>query len=198
MATTSTYPIAVPKAEDLIVGTQTYTAADPVLNNPTKNFTVQSIANLFLYNGTTNTIPMFSTTNALADSIITQGTNSISITGANGLTIDSGTSSPAELTLKGVVSAVGYGGGGIINVIGASQDFVSYKTYVKLSGGTTVASQVYDMSGDAWTWDGNMQVGVNTATSYNFKSGGNSQMVIYNNNVGIGTCLLYTSPSPRD
>lgn len=46
MATTSTYPIAVPKAEDLIVGTQTYTAADPVLDNPTKNFTVQSVINL--------------------------------------------------------------------------------------------------------------------------------------------------------
>ena len=46
MATTSTYTIAVPKAEDLIVGTQTYTAADPVLDNPTKNFTVQSVINL--------------------------------------------------------------------------------------------------------------------------------------------------------
>ena len=46
MAITSTYPIIVPKAEDLIVGTQTYTAADPVLNNPTKNFTVQSIVDL--------------------------------------------------------------------------------------------------------------------------------------------------------
>ena len=104
---------------------------------------------------------------------------------ASGVIIDSGTGDPAELTLKGVLGNVGYGGGGIINVIGAAQDFVSYKTYVKLSGGTTVASQVYDMAGDAWTWDGNMQVGVNTDTSYNFKSGGSSQMVIYNSNVGI-------------
>ena len=46
MATTSTYPIVTPKVEDLIVGTQTYTAADPVLDNPTRNFTVQSIASL--------------------------------------------------------------------------------------------------------------------------------------------------------
>ena len=46
MAITSTYPIIVPKVTDLIVGTQTYTAADPVLDNPTRNFTVQSIADL--------------------------------------------------------------------------------------------------------------------------------------------------------
>ena len=46
MAITSTYPIIVPKATDLIVGTQTYTAADPVLDNPTRNFSVQSIIDL--------------------------------------------------------------------------------------------------------------------------------------------------------
>ena len=46
MAITSTYPIIVPKATDLIVGTQTYTTADPVLDNPTRNFTVQSLVDL--------------------------------------------------------------------------------------------------------------------------------------------------------
>jgi hypothetical protein len=46
MAITSTYPIIVPKATDLIVGTQTYTAAGPVLENPTRNFTVQSVADV--------------------------------------------------------------------------------------------------------------------------------------------------------
>ena len=46
MAITSTYPIITPKLGDLIVGTQTYTAADPVLDNPTRNFTVQSVINL--------------------------------------------------------------------------------------------------------------------------------------------------------
>ena len=46
MAITSTYPIIAPKATDLIVGTQTYTTADPVLDNPTRNFTVQSLVDL--------------------------------------------------------------------------------------------------------------------------------------------------------
>ena len=46
MATTSAYPIITPKVTDLIVGTQTYTASDPVLDNPTRNFTVQSVINL--------------------------------------------------------------------------------------------------------------------------------------------------------
>ena len=46
MANTASYPIIAPKAGDLLVGTQTYTAADPVLDNPTRNFTVQSVINL--------------------------------------------------------------------------------------------------------------------------------------------------------
>ena len=46
MATTSAYPIITPKVEDLIVGTQTYTEEDPVLDNPTRNFTVGSIVGL--------------------------------------------------------------------------------------------------------------------------------------------------------
>ena len=108
---------------------------------------------------------------------------------ALGAIIDTGTAISANLTLKAAASA--YGGGGVIDIIGGSNDFVSYKTYVKLSGGTTVASQVYDMNGDGWAWDGNMQTGVNTGTSYNFKSGGSSQMVIHNSNVGINTTNPY-------
>ncbi len=46
MAITSAYPVIAPKVTDLIVGTQTYTTANPVLNNPTKNFTIQSIVDL--------------------------------------------------------------------------------------------------------------------------------------------------------
>tara|TARA_R110002126_G_scaffold102309_1_gene234352 strand:+ start:39 stop:1667 length:1629 start_codon:yes stop_codon:yes gene_type:complete len=46
MATTSTYPIVTPKVEDLIVGTQTYTEEDPVLDNPTSNFTIGSLVSL--------------------------------------------------------------------------------------------------------------------------------------------------------
>ena len=46
MAITSTYPIIAPKAGDLIVGSQTYTVADPVLDNPTRNFTVAAVATL--------------------------------------------------------------------------------------------------------------------------------------------------------
>ena len=292
MAITSTYPIIVPKLTDLIVGTQTYTVEDPVLNNPTRNFTVQSIADLVSSPGTANTIAMFSTS-GLTDSLITQAGSSITVAGNTGITgsltinntttnagifmnssstgfggnyiqakksdgseqwllgsnsgfddritlyqansadikikimsneavtikpngdvginktlpseklevggnikasgviIDSGTSIPANLTLKATASS--YGGGGVIDIIGGADDFVSYKTYVKLSGGTTVASQVYDMNGDGWTWDGNMQTGVNTGTSYNFKSGGSSQMVIYNSNVGINV----TSPRSK-
>ena len=81
MAITSTYPIITPKLGDLIVGTQTYTAADPVLDNPTRNFTVQSIADVVQNNGgTTNVIPVFSAT-GLVDSIITQNAGNVGIDG---------------------------------------------------------------------------------------------------------------------
>ena len=62
MAITSTYPIIVPKVTDLIVGTQTYTAADPVLDNPTKNFTVQSIVNLAAAGGVVTSLTTTGTT----------------------------------------------------------------------------------------------------------------------------------------
>ena len=77
MANTASYPIIVPKLGDLIVGTQTYTAADPVLDNPTRNFTVQSIADVVQNNGgTTNVIPKFSAT-GLVDSLISQESTGI-------------------------------------------------------------------------------------------------------------------------
>jgi len=85
MAITSTYPIIVPKLTDLIVGTQTYTVEDPVLNNPTRNFTVQSIADLVSPTGTANTIAMFSIS-GLTDSLITQAGSSITVAGNTGIT----------------------------------------------------------------------------------------------------------------
>ena len=73
MAITSTYPIIQPKAEDLIVGTQTYTALDPVLDNPTRNFTVQSLVSLV-----TSIVPGGGTVTSVAAT----GSNGISITGS--------------------------------------------------------------------------------------------------------------------
>ena len=46
MANTASYPIIEPKAGDLLVGTKTYTVADKVVDNPTRNFTVASVASL--------------------------------------------------------------------------------------------------------------------------------------------------------
>ena len=73
MAITSTYPIIQPKAGDLIVGTQTYTALDPVLDNPTRNFTVQSLVSLV-----TSLVPGGGTVTSVAAT----GSNGISITGS--------------------------------------------------------------------------------------------------------------------
>jgi len=83
MAITSTYPIIVPKLTDLIVGTQTYTAADPVLNNPTRNFTVQSIADLVSPTGTVTSVGISHAGNAFTagTAVTTSGTLAITMAG---------------------------------------------------------------------------------------------------------------------
>ena len=73
MANISTYPTATPKAGDLVVGTQTYdiNEANPVVGNPTRNFTVSSITSSQIpnyINGTVNTIPVFTAANKIGDS----------------------------------------------------------------------------------------------------------------------------------
>jgi|14_taG_2_1085336.scaffolds.fasta_scaffold27078_2 hypothetical protein len=87
MANISTYPIITPKSGDLIIGSETYDATDqnPTVGNPTRNFTVGSVLSSQMPNyitGTINKIPVFTTANAVGDSIITQvaGT-AISISG---------------------------------------------------------------------------------------------------------------------
>jgi len=122
MAITSTYPIITPKLGDLIVGTQTYTAADPVLDNPTRNFTVQSIADVVQNNGgTTNVIPAFSAT-GLVDSLISQDNSIVYIgTQASGTRFTNTSVSAPNLLGTDLYAANIYGqNGGILNIQGNS------------------------------------------------------------------------------
>lgn len=123
MAITSTYPIITPKLGDLIVGTQTYTAADPVLNNPTRNFTVQSIADVVQNNGgTTNVIPAFSAT-GLVDSLVSQDNDGIVFIGtqASGTRFTNTSVSTPNLAGTNLYVANIYGqNGGILNIQGNS------------------------------------------------------------------------------
>ena len=80
MAITFTYPVATPKASDLIIGTQTPDPSNPASETPTRNFTIQSIMNLVGSEGTVNTIPMFSN-GGLIDSVITQNAGNVGIDG---------------------------------------------------------------------------------------------------------------------
>ena len=118
MAITSTYPIITPKLGDLIVGTQTYTAADPVLDNPTRNFTVQSIADVVQNNGgTTNVIPAFSAT-GLVDSLISQDNSIVYIgTQASGTRFTNTSISAPFLPGTDLYAANIYGqNGGLLNI----------------------------------------------------------------------------------
>ncbi len=122
MAITSTYPIITPRLGDLIVGTQTYTAADPVLDNPTRNFTVQSIADVVQNNGgTTNVIPAFSAT-GLVDSLISQDNSIVYIgTQASGTRFTNTSISAPFLLGTDLYAANIYGqNGGLLNIKGNS------------------------------------------------------------------------------
>ena len=122
MAITSTYPIITPKLGDLIVGTQTYTTADPVLDNPTRNFTVQSIADVVQNNGgTTNVIPAFSAT-GLVNSVIRQDSNGIVYIGPEDSTRFTGNSINAPIISSTTISATNINGsnGGIVTILGNS------------------------------------------------------------------------------
>ena len=123
MAITSTYPIITPKLGDLIVGTQTYTAADPVLDNPTRNFTVQSIADVVQNNGgTTNVIPAFSAT-GLVDSLVSQDGQGIVFIGtqASGTRFTNTSVNTTFFTGTSLYVTNIYGaGGGILSIQGNS------------------------------------------------------------------------------
>ena len=111
----------------------------------------------------------------------------LEVVGTTGVIVDSGTSSGALLTLKGDGSS--FGGGGQINIVGGSSDFAYYSLNLYNSPNTLDATNQYQQGfGSSWSWDENIRgFRAQPYTSYDFKSQGSSQMVIYNNNVGIGT-----------
>ena len=105
MADISTYRVVTPKASDIVLGTQTYKATDPnpIVGNPTVNFTVSSLLSSGIssyINGTVNTIPIFTSTNAIGDSIVTQNASKIGID----VTVPS-----YKLSVQGDISLVGGG-----------------------------------------------------------------------------------------
>ena len=141
MAITSTYPIIVPKATDLIVGTQTYTTADPVLDNPTRNFTVQSIIDLVPSGGGggSGTVTSVSATGSDGVSVVgspitTTGTLALSLTDG-GVPITKLQSS--AITINGTSVSLG----GSITVGGA----VTSLTTTGTSGVATLASGILNI-----------------------------------------------------
>ena len=116
----------------------------------------------------------------------------LEVVGTTGVIIDSGSSSAAKLTLIGDGSP--FGGGASIDVIGGSNDYLSYILNIKRSPSTLEASNSYFQYNAGWEWNGNQSNSrAQPYTSYSFRSQGSSQMVIYNNNLGIGV----TTPSQK-
>jgi len=86
MAIISSYPTAVPKGADFIVGSITHDINDSASpkNNPTKNFSVSSVVSTQIPSyivGTVNKIPVFTAANKIQDSIMTETAAGGSFTG---------------------------------------------------------------------------------------------------------------------
>lgn len=98
MAIIYSYPTATPESGDKLVGTD-------ITGKVTKNFTVGSIVSTEIptyITGTTNTVPIFTSSNAIGDSIITADTNGATIGG--NLTV-SGTTTLSAATATTTVSS---------------------------------------------------------------------------------------------
>ncbi len=86
MSNIASYPIITPKGGDLIVGSETYdaNASTPIKGNPTRNFSVSSVVSTQIPSyviGTTNKIPVFTGSNKIQDSIMTETAAGGSFTG---------------------------------------------------------------------------------------------------------------------
>ena len=75
MAEISSYPIITPKAQDVLVGTETYVAGiSEVTGNPTRGFTVQSIVDKVpsIQLGYTSLVQLITVTNLNANPVATE------------------------------------------------------------------------------------------------------------------------------
>ena len=166
MAITSTYPIIQPKAEDLIVGTQTYTALDPVLDNPTRNFTVQSLVSLV-----TSLVPGGGTVTSVAAT----GSNGISITGS-------------PITTTGTLALSLTDGGVPITKLQSSAITIN-GTSVSLGGSITIDGSVTGLTVVGTSGDATLISGVLNIPNYS----SNPSIVNITENQTIGGVKTFTS-----
>ena len=166
MAITSTYPIIQPKAGDLIVGTQTYTALDPVLDNPTRNFTVQSLVSLV-----TSLVPGGGTVKSVAAT----GSNGISITGS-------------PITTTGTLALSLTDGGIPITKLQSSAITIN-GTSVSLGGSITIDGSVTGLTVSGTSGDATLISGVLNIPNYS----SNPSIVNITDNQTIGGVKTFTS-----
>ena len=194
MAITSTYPIIVPKLTDLIVGTQTYTSADPVLNNPTRNFTVASLVSLAEASG---------------------GGGISSISGGTGITVDSTVattpivsldygianyivSTPTEATTAASTSFIGLGDGNQASKITLGTIPISALTKVEEYIEQTISGGAIFQSGynaDTNTPNLTNGTGISVGFMYTVTVAGSAFHTVA---LDIGDVLISNTNSPAD
>ena len=117
MAITFTYPIVAPKADDLIIGTQTPDPLSSETDTPTRNFTIQSIVDLvsttsFVTIGGSQTITGAKTftTNIAAPNVGGNNTGDQSLSISGSVITISGTNSTVTVPSGGIVSSLSTSG----------------------------------------------------------------------------------------
>lgn len=181
MASISTYLITDSNLDDLLLGTKIYDPTDPipVLDNPTRNFTVSNVVATGITNhvsGTVDRIPVFTGANVIGDSIIYKVGDKISV-GQNLPAWDHGPDGKLQVNTSNNTTAL-------------KLDIAQGEAVYSFSGNSTSGYLTYFKMDDVASYIGHDS----SVRDLRFQTFGTDKMIIKpNGNVGINT----TTPTQK-
>lgn len=181
MASAYSYLVTDSNLSDLLVGTKVYNSTDPipVLDNPTRNFTVSNVVATGITNhvsGTVDRIPVFTDTNVIGDSIIYKVGDKISV-GENSTSWDHGPDGKLQVNTSNDTTAL-------------KLDIAQGEAVYSFSGNSTSGYLTYFKMDNVASYIGHDS----SVRDLRFQTFGTDKMVIKpNGNIGINT----TTPSEK-
>lgn len=181
MASAYSYLVTDSNLDDLLLGTKVYNSTDPipVLDNPTRNFTVSNVVATGITNhvsGTVDRIPVFTGTNVIGDSIIYKVGDKISV-GENLPAWDHGSDGKLQVNTSNNTTAL-------------KLDIAQGEAVYSFSGNSTSGYLTYFKMDNVASYIGHDS----SIRDLRFQTFGTDKMVIKpNGNIGINT----TTPSEK-
>lgn len=181
MASAYSYLVTDSNLDDLLLGTKVYNSTDPipVLDNPTRNFTVSNVVATGITNhvsGTVDRIPVFTDTNVIGDSIIYKVGDKISV-GENLPAWDHGPDGKLQVNTSNDTTAL-------------KLDIAQGEAVYSFSGNSTSGYLTYFKMDNIASYIGHDS----SIRDLRFQTFGTDKMVIKpNGNIGINT----TTPSEK-